>query len=420
MKNWRYVPIILAVMLVIALALMMLAMSVPNENIMRNLLRSDLIQKEGASVSWTPLGSSLGDIECQILAFGLQADQRGFRNKLVSVIEAPTVCADLPPYNDPFKKILSGEPEPPYYYKRYWYGSVAIYRPLLNRFAYQGVCAILILGMQALFVVAVIGFMRRGGAAAALGLIAPFLFLFTERGVVSPNFALLYGLMLFAVLIVSVAYKGGRDNTLRFVNIFVTIGGMTIFLDTFSNPLVTFMVPATALMWLKGLEPEPSGPKDDLRFLFHIAAAWCVGYFGFWILKFGLVFLRDGAVGIKAIVGVAAHRLHGPIERYNLTLGFGMATYRNVFFRVGGNMAVLCAAVAMAIALHPAKAYLYSVFRKRLAMLAICPIPILWYEVFANTSYTHSAFMSWNSYLILLPVTVIVIGSYSDAKYSPR
>lgn len=411
MKNWRYVPAIMVTMLIIGLTLMMLSISIPNDNIKRNLLRSGLIKREGASAYLTPLGSSLGGIEYVMLPFGLQSDQRGFGNRFASIIKAPTTCTD----RDHFKKILADEPVQPFYYTRYWHGYSVLYRLLLIRFAYQGVNSIMRLGLQVLFVAAILAFIRRGGTAAAFGLITPLLFL-PLQAVVTLNFAQLYAVTLLAVFIVAVSFRK-RDSTLKFVNIFLVIGGMTSFVDMLTNPIVTFIVPAIALMWLKGLE-STSSHKDDLQFLFNIAAAWCVGYFGFWSFKFGLVFLQEGIAGIQGIIGACLFRLHAPVIENSSAISFGSAAFRNIFFRVGGNMTIFGTAVALAILLHPARANLLNAIRKRAAMLAICPIPILWYEVFANHTYVHSSFTSWNSYLIILPLAVIVAGSYCDSDSS--
>src|SRR5262249_49066721 len=129
----------------------------------------------------------------------------------------------------------------------------------------------------------------------------------------------------------------------------------------------------------------------------------------FWCLKFGLVFLNDGASSIWEIIDAGIFRLHGPVGQSKLMIGSATAVN---FAAVGTSVIVISIATAAAIVIHPTPAALWSALQNNLATTAICPVPVLWYEVFANHSYIHWAFTSWNSYLVFLPITVIVLGSW--------
>jgi hypothetical protein len=412
-KNWRYVPLVLLAIFSSAVVLLLLVLAIPSEKIARNIARSSDLYTEGRYSHYTPLGSStdwirlpVTSIECTMLAFGLGAEQRGLVDLFDTLVRAPTTleCANLK------EQVAAGTLEP-FYYSRYWHGYAVLYRPILSTFAYSTLRLVVAFALLVLSVAAVVAFMRKAGAGAALGIFAPLLFL-DGNWISQLAFAPIWLIAAVAVLGITAAFRP-TAGPLRYINGFLLIGSLTSFTDQLTTPLATFLIPATALMWLRSLNQSNANYKADFGLLLQLGLAWSVGYFGLWSLKFGLVLIHEGPAGMDAIIHSAVNRTSA--QAGDTMLGFGTAIATNLA-RVYANMAVLGAAVGAAILLHPDRPALLKHLRNCAAMLAMCLLPFLWWEVFSNHSYIHSGFTSWNSYLILLPLAVVVAGSWPTPR----
>lgn len=275
-------------------------------------------------------------------------------------------------------------------YPRYWHGYLAVLKPVLLAFDYPQI-RILNMIVQAFVLLAVTVLMlRRAGITYTVALTAGILCLTPVAIPLSMQFSTCCYVMLGALLFLLRRYEWLQQKD-RGALFFCFIGIVTNYFDLLTYPIVTLGVPLTVYLLLQ----ENATIKSSLRTAIVCCAFWGAGYAAMWVSKWALATLITGN-------NVFADALFSVQERTSLTgggeLGAGDITRLSTIKALVG-MLKRRPYLLMAAGIVTGCAYL--VLRGRLAVKAtpqavhvpsfigIAALPLLWYAVMPNHSYTH-------------------------------
>lgn len=267
-------------------------------------------------------------------------------------------------------------------YARYWHGYLVFLKPLLCFLDYVQIRilnGILLIGMLSWIVLEFLKKkMWRGAAAYLLSVCS----VFPMAIPFSLQFSTIFYIGNIALLLVLKGNSIWKEKD-RYLLFFEIVGMCTSYLDFLTYPLFTFGMPMVMCLTLN----KEYSLKDKLCFFLKNGIAWGMGYTLMWAGKWLVGSLITGENLLSSALGVVSFRMSG--QAYDESLNRIMAILRNgyIYFNLAG--VILAAAVLIWI--------FVSVWKKRDALnvaellplgMAAC-MPVLWYFVMANHSYTH-------------------------------
>ena len=297
-----------------------------------------------------------------------------------------------------------------YEYARYWHGYLSILRPLLLLFNYSGIRIVLAI-ITLISIVALITLLCKkisitSGVIYGIGLLAISIFIVTK----SINEILIF-IVAFISSIILLLKKNPEKNIGIF---FFVVGSVSNFIDLLTAPLVTLGITAiTYFLLIQKNESKVNIKRYILDFL-KICISWALGYGITWLSKWVITEIFFGRPIISQAIEQAVFRSNGP--QIN---GMNIFSLSNVFIR---NMEYLSSPVAITILII---AVIYIIvmmiinrnkkidfkenLKKCLPYILIFFLPVIWYMVLKQHSYTHVNFTY--RILVISIISLLIIAS---------
>lgn len=297
-----------------------------------------------------------------------------------------------------------------YEYARYWHGYLSILRPLLLLFNYSGIRIVLAI-ITLISIVALITLLCKkisitSGVIYGIGLLAISIFIVTK----SINEILIF-IVAFISSIILLLKKNPEKNIGIF---FFVVGSVSNFIDLLTAPLVTLGITAiTYFLLVQKNESKVNIKRYILDFL-KICISWALGYGITWLSKWVITEMFFGRPIISQAIEQAVFRSNGP--QIN---GMNIFSLSNVFIR---NMEYLSSPVAITILII---AVIYIIvmmiinrnkkidfkenLKKCLPYILIFFLPVIWYMVLKQHSYTHVNFTY--RILVISIISLLIIAS---------
>lgn len=297
-----------------------------------------------------------------------------------------------------------------YEYARYWHGYLSILRPLLLLFNYSGIRIVLAI-ITLISIVALITLLCKkisitSGVIYGIGLLAISIFIVTK----SINEILIF-IVAFISSIILLLKKNPEKNIGIF---FFVVGSVSNFIDLLTAPLVTLGITAiTYFLLIQKNESKVNIKRYILDFL-KICISWALGYGSTWLSKWVITEIFFGRPIISQAIEQAVFRSNGP--QIN---GMNIFSLSNVFIR---NMEYLSSPVAITILII---AVIYIIvmmiinrnkkidfkenLKKCLPYILIFFLPVIWYMVLKQHSYTHVNFTY--RILVISIISLLIIAS---------
>lgn len=297
-----------------------------------------------------------------------------------------------------------------YEYARYWHGYLSILRPLLLLFNYSGIRIVLAI-ITLISIVALITLLCKkisitSGVIYGIGLLAISIFIVTK----SINEILIF-IVAFISSIILLLKKNPEKNIGIF---FFVVGSVSNFIDLLTAPLVTLGITAiTYFLLIQRNESKVNIKRYILDFL-KICISWALGYGITWLSKWVITEMFFDRPIISQAIEQAVFRSNGP--QIN---GVNIFSLSNVFIR---NMEYLSSPVAITI-LIAAVIYIIVMMiinrnkkidfkenlKKCLPYILIFFLPVIWYMVLKQHSYTHVNFTY--RILVISIISLLIIAS---------
>ena len=297
-----------------------------------------------------------------------------------------------------------------YEYARYWHGYLSILRPLLLLFNYSGIRIVLAI-ITLISIVALITLLCKkisitSGVIYGIGLLAISIFIVTK----SINEILIF-IVAFISSIILLLKKNPEKNIGIF---FFVVGSVSNFIDLLTAPLVTLGITAiTYFLLVQKNESKVNIKRYILDFL-KICISWALGYGITWLSKWVITEMFFDRPIISQAIEQAVFRSNGP--QIN---GMNIFSLSNVFIR---NMEYLSSPVAITI-LIAAVIYIIVMMiinrnkkidfkenlKKCLPYILIFFLPVIWYMVLKQHSYTHVNFTY--RILVISIISLLIIAS---------
>ncbi len=325
--------------------------------------------------------------------------------------------------NDSFYREMQGEEVATENYSRYWHGSAGVIR-LLLLFAdievIRYVIATVGLLMNAALVIVLV---RR--KQVVLGAAYTLAFLLTNGifALTCLEYAFIFLLMPVAtmVLVTSGRMKKKENATTAFM----VIGMLTAFFDFLTAETLTFTVPFVmyyimACASRKQSETKKVQRRKDWIFLLKSGMAWCAGYGGMFLTKWGLSSLVLGKDAFRASADMAWERIGGDVsltlvstgEKANLGQRLQGIIQRNLGCMYWSPQGVKAGTILLITLIVLSASFIFWYMARKAkyeydtaALLGVVAlVPYLRFFVLSNHSYIHYFF----TYRALL-VTVVVL-----------
>jgi hypothetical protein len=357
------------VALILAIGLLTLVFSIPNDRILENASRS----VEQVNADWDSLKTMGSNLTPQMwLRSGVNYDTER-KWMLRSVVEDTSLT--------PLQAAMSING-----YARYWHGYLVAIRPLLLVTDYHGIVLINAILFILMLSTVMWRMWRKTGPLSAMLFMLALVVARISSLVICLNFTGSFLAAMFLILLVD--QLAGSEREWLLYPLFLVTGMLTVFVDVLMTPIVSLGLPLLYLMKIHLKQPAYS-LKKCLPQAVLLSGAWGIGYGAFWASKWiigskvlGWNVLTDALDTAEFRISGNATDVASPIR--SLGLNFGQLFYHHSELFILTALVVL----AMALLLHrPWKEWL-----RALPLLLVSLYPVLWICVLANHSEVHYYF----------------------------
>lgn len=248
----------------------------------------------------------------------------GEGEKYTAVISADYNLRPEENVNDSFYREMQGEEVATENYSRYWHGSAGVIRFLLLFADIEAIrYAVATVGLL-LNIVLVITLMRRKQVVLGVAYTLAFLLINGIFALTCLEYAFIFLLMPVATMFLVTNGKMAKKENVQ--TAFMVIGMLTAFLDFLTAETLTFTVPfviyyVTVCGSKNQSEAKQVRRRSDWIFLLKSGMAWCAGYAGMFLTKWGLSALVLGKDAFRASADMALERISGDVSLTSISTG---------------------------------------------------------------------------------------------------
>lgn len=344
--------------------------------------------------------------------------------KAMSVENWDTVLTNPMYETDPENPVVSlydytqaENPQPTSFYARYWMGFRSVYRMLLGFLNYHQILryqavVVLVLWVAAICSVACHTDMKKAFLfALSIILVRP------QIIVMSIQYSCCFVISFCAMLAVPWLAKRKEIQGM----FFFLIGIVTMYLDFYTTPVLTFGLPMLYL-YLLNMDDE-SGNRSTIRQIVKWLACWALGYVGMWFAKMVLTTLMTDVNGLANGLNSIIHRLGiqktaGQEGSYNFIEAVRAIWYALYSDKFGEALLILlgaCGAGAFWVTVLRRKVPL-SAFWKYRGLLFLAALPIVWMLAAPHVTYIHYWFQYRSIALSFWSAGVYCISLFEDNR----
>lgn len=336
--------------------------------------------------------------ECRGMSFGL--GDREYPSLLDEALRGPTIgnCDPLGPH------VRGEERQEGSDYARFWHGYAVVSRPVIAHYGYGQLMMVSFWGFFVLLILLLWQLSSRFGSGSGAALLIP-LIIVNTAGVFTYWTKAVTWLVALGASVVLLRLLDRKPDLVPALPFFV-VGALTSYVDFLQTPLVTFTLPAVALL-LHGLRSGVLGSVSrQFRTLLVVSVSWIVGYAGAWTAKWILALVLVEGFALSSVFDTIAFRLSG--EYASATPGIGRAIAA-VVGELGTRQLVMgVVAYVVPLMVPRVRRHLAMAVRNAPAFLALAVLPILWIEILSNHSQVHSHFAQVNLVIPLLALGVLM------------
>ena len=304
-----------------------------------------------------------------------------------------------------------------YEYARYWHGYLAVLRPLLFLFNYEGIRIVLFILILIAVISMIILISKKinitSGIIYAIGLLSISIFIVTRS---------INEILIFLVAFISSIILLLSKNKIKHVGIFFFIvGSVSSFIDLFTAPLVTLGFTAITYFLILQKDEENITVKKYILELLKIGISWALGYGITWVSKWVIAQLLYNRPIITQAIEQMMFR--SDVPQYK---GMDLFTpldviKRNLDYLSGPVIMVLVAIVAIYIIAMLIKNFKNEINIKQnlkdcIPYVLIFFLPIAWYVVIKQHSYTHVNFTYRLLVISIICVLIIATKIFSNKE----
>ena len=283
-------------------------------------------------------------------------------------------------------RFLDGDAPKTEPYSRYWHGYLVVLKPLLFFFSVGSIRYLFsALGILLALLLAGKLFRGPGGRGGVLALFALLAALCPPALMDSLHYAPCPLIALFSGLLLPQKFRRAPAPAY-----FLLIGMATAFFDFLTFPILTLVLPLS----LYAIQSEEPRLSRLLPPLFMAAAAWCLGYAGLWAGKWAAGSLLTGRnLMTDALRTLETRTAARDVEGDAVSIFSGFFACLRVLFSPISAAALLCALAALLpFSLRARFVQGEGGGAKRLCLLLIAALPVLWTLAACNHSLEHSFF----------------------------
>ena len=388
-KNWavKYVLFFLGTV-VAALLLLLCGACLPQSRIDKNVMHSaGLMLSEGCypNISDRSESSQLDNFTDALMLM---------ESKATTILQPETVLTNplytngADPVSDLYRYCMDSSTEPSSYYVRYWMGFRSFLRLALVFLNYYQIKRYLALVFFGLFAAVLCSLAKNVGFRAAF-LFALSIVLIKPQ-VVSANmqFSCCFLIAFCGMLLIPWLCRNAGHIRLFFLE----VGILTMFLDFYSTPLVTFGLPAIYLYLLQSKQ----GCSQKVKDIAQNFLVWLAGYALMWLSKLVLTSVLTEHNGIQNGLGSLLMWLGA--DGFALTNGAynpitALTQVAKAFFQDRDGVLFFGILLAAVLAVFGVKAVKKKVcwcaLTRNWQLLLIAALPILWFAVAAEPTTVH-------------------------------
>lgn len=295
-----------------------------------------------------------------------------------------------------FSDVLEDGAAPNFFYQRYWMGFRAYLRPGLSLFTYPQLRRIHMVTVLLLFSLALLQLSRRTGGSLLWPMLLALSFVLCNPIVILETF---HSGTCFALAFAGVAFLPGRER--RFWSwpmYFFFLGALTQYLDFYTSPLITCLLPLTALLIIRRENDADFSPRRAFLLAGKCLLGWLAAYALLWVGKmaattlltdynafadaFGSLAFRLGVDGTKATSGLS----------YSPVLALARCFGKLLLDNVAVTLAVIAAVTLAAAVAFLCRGDRRTRFLGSAVFLCLALLPVLWIIVSAQPSIIHARF----------------------------
>ena len=305
-----------------------------------------------------------------------------------SILTNPLYTNGVNPVSDLYQYSVDSSIEPSSYYVRYWMGFRGFLRFALVFLNYYQIKRYLALAFFVLFATVLCSLSKHTGIRSAFFFGLSVILVKPQIICASMQFSCCFFIAFGAMLLMPWLSRNIHHAGL----LFMEIGMITMFLDFYTTPIITFGLPATYLYLIQVKNGRALKVKNILGYF----VAWFAGYLLMWLSKLVLTSLltdqnaiQNGLGSLMMWLGADGYALSNGAYRPGLAL---KQVARALLQDQDGILFFLMLAIAalgfMAIKLLRGKASLGMLLRNW-PLLLLASMPIIWFMVSAEPTTVH-------------------------------
>ncbi|MBO5892173.1 MAG: hypothetical protein J6Q30_05610 [Oscillospiraceae bacterium] len=305
-----------------------------------------------------------------------------------TILTNPLYTNGANPVSDLYQYSMDSSIEPSSFYVRYWMGFRSFLRLALVFLNYYQIKRYLALAFFGLFAAVLCSLAKNTGARSAFFFALSVILVKPQVICASMQFSCCFLIAFAAMLLVPWLSRNIRYSGLFFME----VGMITMFLDFYTTPIITFGLPAVYLYLLQAKQ----GRVQKVKEIFGNLIAWFAGYLLMWLSKLVLTTLltdqnaiQNGLGSLLMWLGADGFALSNAAYRPDVALKQvlkALCQDRDGMLFFGGLLVVALGLVVINFVRR--KLCLRALIRNWPVLLIAC-MPIIWFVISAEPTTVH-------------------------------
>ena len=415
-RSTKYVLLFLGTVAV-ALLLLLLGACLPQSRIDNNVMQSASIMLSQGCYPNISDGSQTSQLDNFTDALMLMESKATTIRNPETILTNPLYTDGANPVVDLYRYCVDSNMEPASFYVRYWMGFRGFLRLALVFLNYYQLKRYLALAFFGLFTAVICSLAKNAGVRTAFFFAVSVILVKPQIICASMQFSCCFLIAFAAMLLIPWLSRNRRYAGFFFME----VGMITMFLDFYSTPIITFGIPAVYLYFLQAKRGHTAKLKEILRnFL-----AWFAGYLLMWLSKLVLTSLlteqdavQNGLGSLLMWLGAEGFKLSNGAYRPATALQQvvkALCQDRDGALFFGG---LLATALGLVLVNLLRQKLSWRELLRNWSLLLIALMPVIWFAVSSEPTTIHYWFQYRSVVVCFWAVfTYVLLGVSSEEKH---
>lgn len=299
-------------------------------------------------------------------------------------------------------------------YARYWHGIQTIVRPLLLFFNYQEIRVLLMFLVFLLFALAIISIYKNFNTLYAIAFafaITAVCFFIVPMAIQYVN---VFAILFIGVILVNTLYRMKKQNLYGYL--FFILGGLVVFFDLLTTPLLTLGIPLIFVMLLRNKEGVKF--KNIFIEMIKLSVLWCIAYGSIFFTKWVIASLVMHQNIILNAFEQIVFRTSGNEACPATKLGAIKANFEHLYTNSLGFLFIIITIVWLITLVKYRKSFKEMKIVPILLLIAL--YPYIWYSVCAGHSTAHHFFTYRLQAITILSILCTMLETIDTNKLKLR